>query len=355
MAEIAVVVIDPGKNRWAQLVDNEQRVRDLVPALVNALDLPGKLNYQLIHVVTSAILGPSDTLASAGVAPGGELLLKPVRDRLLKMILDKLYDEAKGYAKDQLWDMAKDKLGELARLDPEHPDPVGLKEAIQSLSPGAPPAPTKGPLPAAQKDQVKREAARKAQPAQKARQQAPKKTAPKAKPRQGAGRGCLIVGGVAGAGVVLVGAVIVAVLVLPEILDSPPSPPSTEEVVLGTGDVQVTLRWDSTADLDLHVLDPYGEELWYDHKSSASGGILDVDANAACFSQMANPVENVYWPTGGAPTGEYSVGVVYFANCGEVGPTDFEVIVRLQGSVYGRYPGSVSQKGDSLLITTFTQ
>jgi len=68
---------------------------------------------------------------------------------------------------------------------------------------------------------------------------------------------------------------------------------------LGTGDVQVTLRWNTPVDLDLHVIDPLGEEIYFRYTFSPSGGTLDVDANAGCTNDT--PVENVFWPTGGAP------------------------------------------------------
>ncbi|NJO20006.1 MAG: hypothetical protein HC838_08025 [Spirulinaceae cyanobacterium RM2_2_10] len=58
-----------------------------------------------------------------------------------------------------------------------------------------------------------------------------------------------------------------------------PTPPaveiesdSGEEPVLGTGDVQVTLRWSTLDDLDLGVTDPSGERVNYENNSIASGG-----------------------------------------------------------------------------------
>lgn len=73
---------------------------------------------------------------------------------------------------------------------------------------------------------------------------------------------------------------------------------SVSEVVLQTGDVQVTLRWNTADDLDLFVSDPFGEEVSYFNPQVSSGGILDVDANAGCGERMAEPVENIFWPTG---------------------------------------------------------
>lgn len=80
----------------------------------------------------------------------------------------------------------------------------------------------------------------------------------------------------------------------------------------GTGDVQVTLEWESAADLDLAVIEPDGTETYFSNKGpSSTGGQLDVDSNIGCVDDDGVPgaVENIFWPTGDAPTGEYTVKV----------------------------------------------
>ncbi|KAF0172208.1 MAG: hypothetical protein FD161_4099 [Limisphaerales bacterium] len=47
-----------------------------------------------------------------------------------------------------------------------------------------------------------------------------------------------------------------------------------------TGDVQISLMWDSLNDLDLHCVGPDGERIYHNHRRSQSGGELDVDMNA---------------------------------------------------------------------------
>ena len=107
---------------------------------------------------------------------------------------------------------------------------------------------------------------------------------------------------------------------------------STEEVVLGTGDVQVTLRWPTTDDLDLSVIDPSGDGIDFNTRTIASGGELDVDSNAACQNITASPVENVFWPTGVAPSGDYLIEVNLYDLCGG-GATEipFELVVTTGG------------------------
>lgn len=125
---------------------------------------------------------------------------------------------------------------------------------------------------------------------------------------------------------------------LPPVETVPPTAPTTvpattsPEPVLGTGDIQFTLRWSSTADLDLAVLDPNGEEINFDQPMSSSGGQLDVDSNAICDSAVTNPVENIFWPAGASPMGTYQVSVRYFGECGGgAGPQPFTLTVVVDG------------------------
>jgi hypothetical protein len=95
-----------------------------------------------------------------------------------------------------------------------------------------------------------------------------------------------------------------------------------------SGQVQVTVAWQGTADIDLHVHDPLGEELYYGHRNSRSGGTLDRDANAAC-SQSPPTVENVYFAQ--APRGRYRARVHVYDMC-----RDGAVPITLSISVGGR-------------------
>jgi len=117
----------------------------------------------------------------------------------------------------------------------------------------------------------------------------------------------------------------------------PPEQAVIDEVTiptdLGTGDVQVTLLWDSAADLDLKVQDPEGFSINYGTRTSPTGGNLDRDANRSCSSYDPEPVENIFWPAGEAPRGGYSVQVNLYAACGTPLPIDFTLIVRADGRV----------------------
>lgn len=124
---------------------------------------------------------------------------------------------------------------------------------------------------------------------------------------------------------------------------TPPATTGTTEPPLGTGDVQVTLRWSGTADLDLHVTDPNGEEISFLATTSSSGGQLDVDCIPGTSCAADGPhVENVFWPTGGAPSGDYSA---FARNLGET--TDFTLTVLVGGEEVTSDGGSLGSGADS--------
>jgi uncharacterized protein YfaP (DUF2135 family) len=127
------------------------------------------------------------------------------------------------------------------------------------------------------------------------------------------------------------------------------------EQTLGTGDVQVTLRWVGKNDLDLHVIDPAGEEIYYQYRSSQSGGNLDVDSNAGCSTNVTEQsVENIFWPLGDAPTGTYQISVVYYQQCIEQASTSFTVQVLVDGQVK-EFAGQVDAQNDKKSVYEFSR
>jgi hypothetical protein len=129
-------------------------------------------------------------------------------------------------------------------------------------------------------------------------------------------------------------------------------------VRVGTGDVQVSLSWDTSADVDLHVIDPAGDEVLWLERQVASGGELDLDSNAGCSGDDVRN-ENVTWPVGGAPSGSYRVLVDYWSNCG-VAATEYTVTVNVKGQAPATFTGSFTGEGDQggfgagVPITTFS-
>ncbi|HSQ37698.1 MAG TPA: hypothetical protein VLS92_07400, partial [Acidimicrobiia bacterium] len=129
----------------------------------------------------------------------------------------------------------------------------------------------------------------------------------------------------------------------------PPPAGEGEEEGLGTGDVQVTLRWSSAVDLDLSVTDPSGYRVSFSQPAVASGGRLDRDANYPCSSATTSPVENVFWLPGGAPPGPYQVTVTYRTGCGTEPAQGYELTVRFDGEVARRVDSTI-EPGQEITI-----
>jgi hypothetical protein len=109
-------------------------------------------------------------------------------------------------------------------------------------------------------------------------------------------------------------------------------------LTLGTGDVQVTVIWADGNDLDLHVVDPAGAEIYFSNPHSPSGGTLDHDDTAGCASSGTH-VENVFWPSGTAPPGRYRVFVKSYSACGA--PSQYTLRVMVGGRVILATTGSI--------------
>lgn len=109
-------------------------------------------------------------------------------------------------------------------------------------------------------------------------------------------------------------------------------------VTTGTGDVKVTLSFDQDTDLDLHVIEPDGTRIYHSATESPAGGTLDLDSNAQCEIDGID-IENIFWPTGDAPKGEYIVEVDYYEACVS-DPVNFTVTVTVGGEVIDTIEGS---------------
>ena len=128
--------------------------------------------------------------------------------------------------------------------------------------------------------------------------------------------------------------------------------PRPTPVELGTGDIQATLTWDSGNDIDLWVIDPAGEAIYYKQPTSTSGGRLDVDANADCTNLTSSPVENIFWPPGEAPAGEYQVEVHYYKQCESPAPTAYQLRLLVDGQVTS-YSGTIDAQDDIRRVASF--
>ena len=118
-----------------------------------------------------------------------------------------------------------------------------------------------------------------------------------------------------------------------------------------SGDVQISLIWDTSDDLDLHCIDPNGEEIYFSDKRSSSGGELDVDMNAG-ETYSTEPVENIYWPRGRAPAGSYKVYVTFYNRNSSTRVISYKVAINYKGTVE-KHQGQARIVGNKMLIGQF--
>jgi hypothetical protein len=90
-------------------------------------------------------------------------------------------------------------------------------------------------------------------------------------------------------------------------------------VVLGTGDLQATLTWNTTADIDLHVIEPNGTHVYFAFRNGTTA-TLDFD------DRDFGP-ENIFVGASGAAAGTYQIFIVHFAG---PAPTTSTVAVTLR-------------------------
>lgn len=118
------------------------------------------------------------------------------------------------------------------------------------------------------------------------------------------------------------------------------------------GDVEITMHWNNRNDLDLICVDPNNETIYFNHRNARSGGKLEIDMNVSGESDQ--PIEHIYWPTGGAPNGTYIVGVHYHKNhVREANETPFTINVKYGGRTE-TYTGSIKKSDDDQTICSFT-
>ena len=101
-----------------------------------------------------------------------------------------------------------------------------------------------------------------------------------------------------------------------------------------TGPIQITLVWKGRADLDLHVIPPSREKVYYAHPASRCGGELDVDMNNGDRNSL-EPVENIVWTDLIPPrNGKYRVYVHHYSLRGtEERKVPFQVAIKIGSQV----------------------
>lgn len=115
-------------------------------------------------------------------------------------------------------------------------------------------------------------------------------------------------------------------------------------IFVGTGEIQTNVTWDTPADVDLHLVDPSGKEIYYASRNSPTGGQLDLDSNAGCGSDGPR-AENIFWGDGiVVPHGEYILRVDYWSSCGAA-RTNYTVTINLRGLPPKIFTGTLEGTG----------
>ena len=98
------------------------------------------------------------------------------------------------------------------------------------------------------------------------------------------------------------------------------------------GFMRASLHWFNLDDLDLHVVQPDGEEIYYSNKRGISGGTLDIDMNVN--HPVRDAVENVIWTDPAKlKIGTYTVYIQNFTRRENV-DVGFEVEIEVNGELH---------------------
>ena len=100
------------------------------------------------------------------------------------------------------------------------------------------------------------------------------------------------------------------------------------------GYLRTSLSWFNFDDLDLHVKEPNGNEIFYSSKNNLkTKGMLDVDMNAGS-GDSREAVENIFWQNNRyMEKGDYKIYVNQFCKRESI-DTGFEVEIECQGDIY---------------------
>ena len=111
----------------------------------------------------------------------------------------------------------------------------------------------------------------------------------------------------------------------------------TEElrnVELPDGIIEVSLLWETAADLQLLVRDPAGDVVFDDSPTITSGGRLVANGNVGCTQSETAPLSYIYWPAGQrVRPGTYEIDIWFQSDCGDFTPVNATLAVVIGGDV----------------------
>ncbi|MCU0496315.1 MAG: PPC domain-containing protein [Anaerolineae bacterium] len=103
---------------------------------------------------------------------------------------------------------------------------------------------------------------------------------------------------------------------------------------LPQGAFEVTLTWNTNADLQLIVRDPAGNAVFDDARTVNSGGRLVSTGNINCtVSATTPPTYYTYWPEGRLLGGSYEIDVWFQNECGDTTPVTATLYIEVNGEL----------------------
>jgi rubrerythrin len=119
------------------------------------------------------------------------------------------------------------------------------------------------------------------------------------------------------------------------------------------GKLRISLEWYNYDDLDLHLMQPDKQHIYYRNKRSTNGGQLDVDANGG-HATTRTPVENIIYPHNcKLPEGAYGVGVNQFCSRESI-DVGFNVEIEYEGEIFEFNYNTSPRHNEDVVIATFT-
>lgn len=127
-----------------------------------------------------------------------------------------------------------------------------------------------------------------------------------------------------------------------------PATVNMKAVKVGSGKIQITLTWNTEADVDLYLVEPDGHTIaYFDDTSNAGDGFLDVDD-----TDGFGP-ENIFYEED-IPAGEYKVQVNLFDVASQSDlPTSYTVKVK-RNNISEVFNGSLNEVDETDDVTSFT-
>lgn len=114
---------------------------------------------------------------------------------------------------------------------------------------------------------------------------------------------------------------------------------------VGTGALQVSLSFTNAKDVDLHLIEPNGEHIYYGNRTSENGGQLDLDSNPGCSIDNINNENITYSEDAYVEPGTYTVYAVMYSNCDPSVATGYSVTATYNGRLINTATGTNPARG----------